>query len=87
MYGRMSKHNLWPDLTYENRRNYLFFCGAYLKKFFFLFYEKSFGKLVFDPFFRECSNLYVFTDWLKNILSKWGLDPFFLEYSDLRFLS
>ena len=25
MYVCMSKHNLWPDLTYENRRNYLFF--------------------------------------------------------------
>ena len=34
---------------------------------------------IFDLFFPECSNFYVFADWLKNILSKWGLDPFFLN--------
>ena len=51
----MSEHNLWPNLTYENRRNYLFIEAPI-----FWFHEKSFGKLVFDPFLRECSNLYVF---------------------------
>ena len=54
MCGRMSKHNSQPDLTYKNCRNYLFIEAPI-----FLFYEKSFGKLVFDPFFRECSNLCV----------------------------
>ena len=68
--GRLC-HILWLDLSYENRRNYLF-----IEESIFWFYEKSFGKLVFDPLFGECSNVCV-SDWLYNILSKWGLGPFF----------
>ena len=50
MYGRISKHNSWPDLTLENRRNYLI-----IEALTFWFYEKSFSKLVFDLFFQEFS--------------------------------
>ena len=35
-YWHMSKHNLWPVLTYENHRNYLFSEAPI-----FGFYEKS----------------------------------------------
>ena len=51
----MSKHNSGPDLTSENRRYYLFIEAPIWGG----VYEKSFGKLVFHPFFRECSNLCV----------------------------
>ena len=70
MLGRMSKHNLWRNLTYGNRSNYLFFEAPM-----FWFYEK-FLICFFDS---VC--------WLTLKYSKWGLDPFFLDYPDLRFLS
>ena len=36
MYGRTNKHNLWPDLTDQNRKNYLF-----IEVPIFWFYKKS----------------------------------------------
>ena len=42
MYGRMSKHNFLPDLTYENHWNYLFFEAPI-----FWFYEKSLIRFYF----------------------------------------
>ena len=44
-YERMSKHNLWLDLTYENRRNYLFIEAPIFFFFFFFVLWKIFRQV------------------------------------------